>query len=117
MQIAVSETELASRTVTDLTIDDEVVTGSGEDVLATLSARKERVDPDVLFLNTSNLIPVLFQQIDRIDVESQLGRRPRWQQLAGESTYESYGQVGHSPAWYNLPGWVIIDGSNTFTWN
>ena len=117
MQIAVSETELASERVTELTIDDETVTGSGVDVLTTLSDRVESVDPDVLFLNTSDLIPVLFQQADRLDVEFQLGRRSGWQQLAGESTYESYGQVGHSPARYNLPGRVIIDGSNTFMWN
>ena len=117
MQIAVSETELASERVTELTIDDETVTGSGADVLTTLSDRVESVDPDVLFLNTSDLIPVLFQQADRLDVEFQLGRRSGWQQLAGESTYESYGQVGHSPARYNLPGRVIIDGSNTFMWN
>jgi DNA polymerase, archaea type len=117
MQIAVSETELASERVTELTIDDETVAGIGKDVLAMLSDRVERADPDVLFLNTSDLIPVLFQQADRLDVEFQLGRRPGWQQLAGESTYESYGQVGHSPARYNLPGRVIIDGSNTFMWN
>ncbi|MFH5800856.1 type B DNA-directed DNA polymerase [Haladaptatus sp. CMAA 1911] len=117
MQIAVPETELVSERVTELTIDDETVTGSGADVLATLSAHVERADPDVLFLNTSDLIPVLFQQADRLDVEFQLGRRAGWQQLAGESTYESYGQVGHSPARYNLPGRVIIDGSNTFMWN
>ncbi|WP_227379741.1 type B DNA-directed DNA polymerase [Haladaptatus halobius] len=116
MQIAVSETELASERVTELTIDDEIVTGSGEGVLATLSDRIESVDPDILFLNTSDLIPVLFQQAERFDVEFQLGRRSGWQQLAGESTYESYGQVGHSPARYNLPGRVIIDGSNTFMW-
>ena len=117
MQIAVSETELASERVTELTIDDETVTGSGEDVLTTLSSHVKSVDPNVLFLNTSDLIPVLFQQADRLDVEFQLGRRSGWQQLAGESTYESYGQVGHSPARYNLPGRVIIDGSNTFMWN
>jgi DNA polymerase, archaea type len=117
MQIAVSETELVSKRVTELTIDDETITGSGADVLTALSARVEAVDPDVLFLNTSDLIPVLFQQADRLDVEFQLGRQPGWQQLAGESTYESYGQVGHSPARYNLPGRVIIDGSNTFMWN
>ncbi|KZN23261.1 DNA polymerase I [Haladaptatus sp. R4] len=117
MRIAIAETELASGTVTELTIDDETVTGSGADVLATLSARVERADPDVLFLNTSDLVPVLFGQAERLDVAFQLGRRPGWQQLAGESTYESYGRVGHSPARYNLPGRAIIDGSNTFMWN
>jgi DNA polymerase, archaea type len=58
MQIAVSEIELASERVTELTIDDETVTESGADVLTALSARVESVDSDVLFLNTSDLIPV-----------------------------------------------------------
>ena len=60
MEIAVSETELASERFAELTINDETVTGSGEDVLTALSDRVESVDPDVLFLNTRDLIPVLF---------------------------------------------------------
>lgn len=94
MQIAVSEIELASEQVTELTVDDETVTGSGEDVLTTLSAQVKRADPDVIFLNTSDLIPVLFQQTNWFDLEFQLGRRPGWQQLAGESTYEATGRSG-----------------------
>ncbi|WP_458208673.1 hypothetical protein [Haladaptatus sp. NG-SE-30] len=88
MQISVSETELTSERVTELTIDDERVTGSGAHVLATLSARVESVDPDVLFLNTSDLIPILFQQADRLDVEFQLGRQPGGQQLITATTWE-----------------------------
>jgi DNA polymerase I len=37
-----------------------------------------------------------------------------YQQLASQSTYSSYGRVGHSPARYNVPGRAIIDESNTF---
>jgi len=48
--------------------------------------------------------------------EFTLSRWPEidYQQLAGQSTYSSYGQVGHSPARYNIPGRAIIDESNTF---
>ncbi|WP_458209274.1 type B DNA-directed DNA polymerase [Haladaptatus sp. NG-SE-30] len=117
MQVAVPEAELVSETVTELTIDEELVTGDGRSVLETLSGRIDRVDPDVLLLNTSEVVPVLYRQAERLDVRFQLGRRPGWQQLAGESTYTSYGRVGHSPARYNLPGRVIVDRSNTFMWN
>ncbi len=34
--------------------------------------------------------------------------------LLQKRTYESYGQIGHSPARYNVPGRVIIDTSNAF---
>nr|WP_323740457.1 DNA polymerase domain-containing protein [Halegenticoccus tardaugens] len=47
-------------------------------------------------------------------MDLQLGRLPGWQQLASKSTYESYGNVGHSPARCNIPGRAIIDKSNTF---
>lgn len=117
LQLAIPETELASATVTECTIDDEHVTGNGQTVLERISDRLTRADPDVLMLNTSTVIPALYRQAERLDLDFDLGRLPGWQQLAGESTYSSYGQVGHSPARYNVPGRVIIDKSNTFMWN
>ncbi|WP_227356355.1 type B DNA-directed DNA polymerase [Haladaptatus salinisoli] len=117
MRIAVPETELAGETITELTIGDQVVTGDGVDVLETVAARVERHDPDVLMMNTSDVVPALYRQADRLDTDFHLGRLPGWQQLARESTYTSYGRVGHSPARYNLPGRVIVDASNTFMWN
>ncbi len=117
IHITVSESELVCERVTNLTIDDEVVTGDGRDVLETVATRVERADPDVLMMNTSDLVPVLYRQADRLGIDFSLGRLPGWQQLAGESTYTSYGRVGHSPARYNIPGRVIVDKSNTFMWN
>ncbi|WP_458189102.1 type B DNA-directed DNA polymerase [Haladaptatus sp. NG-WS-4] len=117
MRISVPETKLASETVTELTVDGEPVTGDGRAIVETLATRVGRADPDVLLLNTSDVVPVLYRQADRLDVDFHLGRLPGWQQLAGESTYTSYGRVGHSPAWYNLPGRVIVDRSNTVMWN
>jgi DNA polymerase I len=73
------------------------------------------VDPDVLIVNASEVLPTLYDAAERCDLDDfQLGRRSGFEQLAGRSTYESYGQVGHSPARYNLPGRVVIDRSNTF---
>ena len=78
-----------------------------------LAHRLDEIDPDVLVVSSSELIPRLATLGDGVD----LGRRPGYQQLAGASTYESYGQVGHSPARYNVPGRAIIDRSNTFMWD
>jgi DNA polymerase I len=74
-------------------------------------------DPDVLVVSSSELIPLLTRKADQYDYsEFQLGRLPGWQQLATESTFESYGQVGHSPARYNVFGRSIVDISNSFFW-
>ena len=71
-------------------------------------------DPDVLVVSTADLIPLLFDAATQYEVQLDLGRAPGYTKLAGESTYTSYGQVGHSPARYAVPGRVIIDESNTF---
>ncbi|WP_136687506.1 type B DNA-directed DNA polymerase [Halorhabdus amylolytica] len=65
-------------------------------------------DPDVLIVSSAELVSLLGKR--GVD----LGRRPGYRQLAGESTYVSYGQVGHSPARYAVPGRAIVDRSNSF---
>ncbi|WP_255171202.1 type B DNA-directed DNA polymerase [Natrononativus amylolyticus] len=114
LELAAAPPELATPPLTELTIDDDYISGSPTTVLETLQARLERVDPDVLVLSSSRLVPVLTESAAEYDVELQLGRLPGVQRLAGASTYESYGDVGHSPARYNVPGRVIVDRSNTF---
>jgi DNA polymerase, archaea type len=114
LSIDVEPPELANPPLTDLTIDTETVTGSPEAILYAIRRRIRQVDPDVLVLSSGELIPLLYEMAKQYDVELQLGRRPGCEQLAGRSTYESYGSVGHSPARYNVPGRVIIDRSNTF---
>ena len=100
-----------------LTVDDITVDGTTA-ILETVIERLETIDPDVLVVQSSALIPQLYELAERCDSERfDLGRRPGYEQLAGESTYESYGQLGHSPARYNVPGRVIIDRSNTFMWD
>ena len=82
MRIAGTATELADGTVTEphrirtTRRSPEAVW----DVVATLSARVERANPDVLFLNTSDIVPVLFGHPRRLNITSQLGRRPGSQQ-------------------------------------
>ncbi|SFL45491.1 DNA polymerase I [Halogranum rubrum] len=118
MELAVDESVLAADCLTKLLVDEERLSGDPEAVLAKLSQRVTDTDPDVLMLNTSEVVPALYQAAESCDFdEFQLGRLPEWQQLAGESTYASYGRVGHSPARFNVPGRAIVDRSNTFFWS
>ncbi|MDS0301191.1 type B DNA-directed DNA polymerase [Halogeometricum sp. S1BR25-6] len=118
LRLAAEEAELVAPPVTELQFGGETLTGDPDEVLTALRDQFRKEDPDVLQLSSSDVIPRLFEQAEQYDVEGfQLGRLPGYQQLAGESTYESYGQVGHSPARYNVPGRAIIDESNTFFWN
>ncbi|WP_129116071.1 type B DNA-directed DNA polymerase [Halegenticoccus tardaugens] len=114
LSIEVESVELANPPITELTIDDETVSGSPTAILHAVQHRIERADPDVLVLSSSELIPTLYETADAHEMDLQFGRLPGWQQLASKSTYESYGNVGHSPARYNIPGRAIVDKSNTF---
>jgi DNA polymerase I len=101
--------------ITEAIVDDQQVQGDPLSVLDTILDRITHADPDVLVLSSAEIIPQLFRTATRNDVgHISVGRRPGFQQLAGQSTYESYGQIGHSPARYNVPGRAIIDKSNTF---
>jgi DNA polymerase I len=108
---------LSNGEITPLTINDRDIEGA-RDALDELVEVLDSDDPDVLVVNSSQLIPLLFETADALDVaEFELGRLPGYQQLASESTFESYGRVGHSPARYNVPGRAIIDTSNSFFWS
>jgi DNA polymerase I len=100
--------------VTHLEIDDQLTSGTPTDILTVLDSHLSSIDPDVLVVSSASLVPALFETAERADRTLQLGRRSGYEQLASPSTYESYGQVGHSPARYNVPGRVVIDRSNTF---
>ena len=113
-QLTVEETELIEPPITEITVDSDSITGQPTELLRTLQGRLTDIDPDVLVVSTAQLIPRLFDMAAEIGMQLCLGRKPGYEQLAGESTFESYGQVGHSPARYTVPGRVIIDKSNTF---
>jgi DNA polymerase I len=100
--------------VTQLRIGDTEYDTTPSTLITEIQDRLKSDDPDVLVLSTATLVPALFETAQEYDVQFQLGRRPGYEQLASQSTYESYGDVGHSPARYNVPGRVIIDRSNTF---
>lgn len=117
LRIEVPPTELADPPIHQLTIDGTPIDGDPQRILQTAANRIALDDPDVLILSDSRIIPTLYRMADEIGVAIELGRRPGWQQLAAQSTYESYGRVGNSPARYNLPGRAIIDLSNTFLYH
>lgn len=109
--------QLAREHLRTVTVDGVTVEG-GTAILETISERLDTIDPDVLSLSSSRLVPQLYELADQAGIDRfDLGRLPGYEQLAGQSTYESYGQVGHSPARYNVPGRVLVDRSNTFMWD
>ncbi|MFB6114320.1 MAG: type B DNA-directed DNA polymerase [Halodesulfurarchaeum sp.] len=129
LELAAPETEFATDEpgLAEVTIRDPA-TGAGEEspseqtvagdpvsVFETVLDRIHNRDPDVLVLSTAEIVPALFAVAEATDLGSvELGREPGYRRLAGESTYESYGRVGHSPARYTVPGRAIVDRSNTF---
>jgi len=113
-RLSVEEIELIEPPLTELEVDGDSITGQPTELLTTLQDRLTTTDPDVLVVSTAQLVPALFDMAAEVGREFYLGRKPGYEQLAGESTFESYGQVGHSPARYTVPGRVIIDQSNTF---
>jgi len=117
LQLSVPVTETSSDTYGELSVAGDTVTGSPTDILTSVQGALEDHDPDIFVCSTSEIIPTLYEMADDAGVEDfTLSRWPDvdYQQLAGRSTYASYGNVGHSPARYNVPGRVIIDESNTF---
>lgn len=115
--IEVDEMELNQPVVTELTVDGESIAGGPEQLVSALTERLADRDPDVLILSTAEIVPAVFELAAEANVDFQLGRQAGYTQLAGESTFESYGRVGHSPARYTVPGRVIVDQSNTFFYN
>ena len=117
LRLSVPVTETSQERYGELTISGETVSGSPEDILTTVQAEIETYDPDILVCSTSEIIPTLYEMAANAGVdEFTLSRWPGvdYQRLASQSTYSSYGHVGHSPARYNVPGRAVIDESNTF---
>jgi len=100
--------------LTTVNIGEETV----EDDPASVAARVAEViadeDPDVLRVSSADLVPRLFDVAAAPEDEYALGRVSGYTKRASESTYESYGRVGHSPARYSVPGRAIVDESNSF---
>ena len=117
LRLSVPVTETTGDEYTELSVDGETIAGSTEDILTAVQAAVDERDPDILVCSTSQIIPTLHEMATNAGVdEFSLSRWPDvdYQQLASQSTYSSYGRVGHSPARYNVPGRAIIDESNTF---
>lgn len=100
--------------LTRVEVGDTIYEGSAGDVATDVAAHIGEWNPDVLQLSSAELIPRLFEAAPVSEDGYALGRKPGYTKRAGESTYESYGRVGHSPARYSIPGRVIIDESNSF---
>ncbi|MBX0302527.1 type B DNA-directed DNA polymerase [Haloarcula salinisoli] len=117
LALALPERAVADDDLTELRCAGDRLADDETGVLEAVAARLREHDPDVLVLSTAALVPLLAERATACGVDLQLGRRPGYRQLAGDSTYESYGRVGHSPARYDVPGRAIVDRSNSFLWD
>ncbi|GCF13223.1 DNA polymerase I [Haloarcula mannanilytica] len=115
LDLAIPETALRDQDVTALTVDGDRLGDSPEAVLTALDRRVQTADPDVLRCSTARIIPFCHEQANELGIDDfRLGRADGYEKLAGSSTYESYGQVGHSPARFRVPGRAVVDESNSF---
>lgn len=118
LRLDLSEKGLADRDLRQLCLEGERLGGDDESILETVHQRLEDIDPDVLVLSLAGIVPLLSDRADELGLdEFGLGRLPGYQQLAGDSEMQTYGQILHSPARYNVPGRAIINRSNSFMWS
>jgi DNA polymerase I len=113
--LTIPETALRDEDLTALAANGETLGENPAAVLETLHERLVARDPDVLRCSTARIVPLCHDHADDLGFDAfRLGRAPGYQELAGVSTFESYGQVGHSPARYRVPGRPLVDRSNSF---
>jgi len=117
LRLSVPVTETNNEVYGELSVAGDTVAGSPTEILTCVQEALDTHNPDILVCSTSEIIPTLYDMASSAGVND--FSLSRWcdidyQQLAGASTYASYGQVGHSPARYNVPGRAIVDESNTF---
>ncbi|ELZ20830.1 DNA polymerase I [Halosimplex carlsbadense 2-9-1] len=120
LSLSVPVTETTGEAYETLTVAGDTVTGDPATILDAVATAIDRRDPDVLVCSTAEIVPTLYDMAAQVGMdEFTLSRWPDmdYQQLAGQSTYTSYGRVGHSPARYNVPGRAIIDESATFLYD
>ncbi len=114
LELSIPRHESGVESLPQLTVAGDRVGSTPRAVVEAVASAVAERDPDVLVVSTADIVAWLFEAADAYGIDLELGRRPRHTKLAGESTYESYGTVGHSPARYTVPGRVVVDESNSF---
>jgi len=117
LTVRLPERAVAHEDLAPLRIDGDAITGDEHAVLATLATRLADRDPDAIVTSHAAAIPLIADRAAALDVDLSLGRATGYRQLAAESTYVSYGDVGYSPARYAIPGRAIIAEDAAFLWD
>lgn len=114
MRISLSRRGLGQENISELKLNGNSLGKTEEDVLRELNHRIERIDPDILFVNNGQILPILRDKVKGYGFNFSLGRRKGLEKLAGENTVSSYGKTVHSSARYNIDGRILIDEANSF---
>lgn len=104
LALSIPRHETGADALAVLTVDGDRVGTTPEEVVQELDRLVDVRDPDVLVCSTAEIVPLLFKTADTHNIPFTLGREPGYTKLVSASTYESYGQVGHSPARHTVAG-------------
>ncbi len=114
-EICISRKKVENEKVDKIMVDQCVYRGSEEENLKRLNIYLEEKDPDILIVNTSELVPLVHKKSREIDLtDFHLGRAAGYRKLSGGSNFESYGTTKYSPPRYDVPGRAIVNRSNSF---
>lgn len=116
LELEIPKNKIAEKDLASLKINGEIHRTERR-VLHKLKKCLKTEDPDILLLNTIQILPLIRERKEDYGIDFHLGRLSGFQALAGESNFSSYGEVGHSPPRYNVPGRIIINKSNSFFWS
>ncbi len=118
LSIDVPRYHLEKKRIKRIQVGEKRINRREKENIETVKETLEKKDPDILVLNSSQVVPLLNKRSRETGFEDFcLGRAAGYSTLAGKSSYDSYGVTRYSPPRYNVPGRAIINRKNSFFLN
>ena len=114
-KLTIPRKQLDNGNISKVGLDNRLFRETEEKNLEEIKNQLKEKDPDLLVLNSSEIIPLIDEKAEEYGFTGfPLGRASGIEKLAEKSSYNSYGVQKHSPSRYNVPGRAVIDLSNSF---
>ncbi len=115
LELNISRKKVENEQIDKLMVNGCVYRESEYENLERLKTYLEEKNPDILIVNTSELVPLIHKKSREKGLNDfHLGRAAGYRQLSGGSNFESYGTTRYSPPRYDVPGRAIVNRSNSF---